>query len=101
MRIAFLGTGRMGTELALRLIEHGGHDITVWNRTAKKAQRVVEAGAELADDAGAAIRGADLVVTCLFGPATVREIVTGAELLPEGTVWADGHHRGTGGCSRV
>lgn len=79
----------MGTELALRLIEHGGHDITVWNRTAKKAQRVVEAGAELADDAGAAIRGADLVVTCLFGPATVREIVTGAELLPEGTVWAD------------
>ena len=89
MRIAFLGTGRMGTELALRLIEHGGHDLTVWNRTAGKAQRVLDAGATSAPTPEAAISRADLVVTCLFGPATVRSVVIDAGLLPEGAVWAD------------
>ncbi|MFA1530660.1 NAD(P)-binding domain-containing protein [Corynebacterium belfantii] len=33
MKITFIGTGRMGTELALHLLDH---DLTVWNRTPKK-----------------------------------------------------------------
>src|SRR5699024_5861346 len=61
MRIAFLGTGRMGTELALRLIPD--HDLTVWNRTAGRTARLAEAGAAVADTAAAAVEGADLVVT--------------------------------------
>ncbi|PWF27359.1 NAD(P)-dependent oxidoreductase [Ancrocorticia populi] len=89
MRIAFLGTGRMGTELALRLIEHGGHDLTVWNRTPGKTKRLVDAGAASAGSPEEAIEGADVVVTCLFGPDTVREVVTNTDLLSEGTIWAD------------
>ena len=34
MKIAFLGLGRMGTELALKLVDD--HSLTVWNRTAEK-----------------------------------------------------------------
>ena len=47
MKIAFLGTGRMGTELARHLLDH--HELTVWNRTAERAQPLVDAGAALAE----------------------------------------------------
>ena len=36
MRLAVLGMGRMGHALAERLLS-GGHEVTVWNRTAHKA----------------------------------------------------------------
>lgn len=88
MKIAFLGTGRMGTELALKLIE-AGHELTIWNRTAAKATRVVEAGARLADTPADAVNGVDMAITSLFGPDTVREVVTVPALIPNGVTWAD------------
>jgi 3-hydroxyisobutyrate dehydrogenase-like beta-hydroxyacid dehydrogenase len=44
MRIGFCGTGMMGGPMAVRLVE-AGHDVKVWNRTAAKADAVVERGA--------------------------------------------------------
>src|SRR5699024_2662583 len=85
MRIAFLGTGRMGTELALRLIPD--HDLTVWNRTAGRTARLAEAGAAGADTAAAAGGGADLGVTSLFGPDAVQAPVIGAGPIPAGGPW--------------
>ena len=87
MRIAFLGTGRMGTELALHLIPD--HDLTVWNRTPERTARLAEAGAAVADTAAAAVAGADLVVTSLFGPDAVRETVLEPALIPAGIPWVD------------
>ncbi len=46
MTIAFLGTGRMGTELALHLLK--SHDVVVWNRTPERTARVQDAGARVA-----------------------------------------------------
>lgn len=77
----------MGTELALRLLA-AGHELRVWNRTAAKAQRVLDAGATFANPADAVV-DADLVMTCLFGPDTVREVILGADILSAGTTWAD------------
>ena len=74
MRIAFLGLGRMGTELATH-IAGSEHDLIVWNRTRGKAAPLAEQGADVADSAAAAVEGADLVVSTLFGPATVREVI--------------------------
>ncbi len=79
----------MGTELALRLIEPGGHELTVWNRTKDKTARVAEAGAAVVDEPQDAVRGADVVLTCLFGPAAIADVVLNSELLTPGTVWAD------------
>lgn len=58
----------MGTELALHLLDH---DLTVWNRTPEKAQRLIDAGARFGKDTS----NADVVITSLFGPDTVREIL--------------------------
>ena len=87
MRIAFLGTGRMGTELARHLL--GEHEVTVWNRTAQKAAPLVAEGAALAEDPAAAVRDAEVVITSLFGPEAVRETVLAPRLIPEGIPWVD------------
>lgn len=87
MRIAFLGTGRMGTELALHLLPD--HQLTVWNRTAARTSALAEAGAAVADSPADAVSGADLVITSLFGPDAVRETVTAAGLIPAGIPWID------------
>ena len=47
-RIGWLGTGRMGAAMAARLISDGAA-VTVWTRTAAKAQPLVELGAEQAE----------------------------------------------------
>ena len=46
-RIAIIGTGRMGTAFAKRLIETGNH-VAVWNRTRDRTGAAAEAGAEVA-----------------------------------------------------
>ena len=87
MRITFLGTGRMGTELALHLLKD--HDLTVWNRTPERTARLAEAGAAVAESAAEAVAGAELVVTSLFGPDAVRETVLAPSLIPAGVPWVD------------
>lgn len=87
MEIGFLGTGRMGTELASHL--PGEHRLTVWNRHPERASRLVEAGASIAATPVEAAQGADAVVTCLFGPDTVRSVVMDADVISAGQLWLD------------
>lgn len=87
MKIAFLGTGRMGTELARHLLDD--HDVVVWNRTAERAQPLVDAGATLASSPSEAVASADIVVSSLFGPDNVREVIVEPGLIPDGVTWID------------
>ena len=47
-RLGWIGTGRMGSELAKRLLM-AGHDVAVCNRTRAKAERLTEFGASVVD----------------------------------------------------
>lgn len=87
MKIAFLGLGRMGTELALKLVND--HELTVWNRTAAKTEPLVAAGARAAATPKEAVEGAELVITSLFGPEQVREVVIEPGLIAPDVTWAD------------
>ncbi|MCU1524089.1 MAG: hydroxyacid dehydrogenase [Microbacteriaceae bacterium] len=88
MKIAFLGLGRMGRELVAHILD-AGHEVTVWNRTASAAQPFANRATVAATPADA-VAGAEIVITVLFGPDTVREIVIGGALpFGEGTVWVD------------
>lgn len=71
--IAFLGLGRMGLPMARRLLD-AGYPLTVWNRTASRADALVAAGARAAVDPADAVRDADVVVTMLADPAAVRDV---------------------------
>jgi 3-hydroxyisobutyrate dehydrogenase len=89
MKIAFLGLGRMGRELAVHLLADG-HDTTVWNRTKSAVESLVKQGAKGAATPAGAVAGAEVVITVLFGPDTVREVVLDASLpIEQGALWID------------
>ncbi len=89
MKIAFLGLGRMGSELVRHIIEDG-HEVTVWNRSPERARPFADRGAHVASSAAEAVVGAELVLTTLFGPDTVREVVLRGDLPFEpGATWVD------------
>ncbi len=76
MDIAVLGIGRMGSALAIRLL-HGGHRVTVWNRSKGKAGEVTSAGALEAQSIADAVREADVVITMLANDDAVRTVALG------------------------
>ncbi|QUQ67585.1 NAD(P)-dependent oxidoreductase [Kutzneria sp. CA-103260] len=73
-KIAFLGLGSMGRPMAHRLLA-AGHELTVWNRTAAKADLLAQDGAKVASTPAEAVRDADVVVTMLADPEAVHAVV--------------------------
>ena len=76
-RIAFVGTGVMGSSMAGHLLD-AGHPVVVYNRTRARAEPLIERGAEWADSSGEAAAGADVVITIVGYPADVEEVYLGA-----------------------
>ena len=77
-RVAFLGLGVMGYPMAGHLARTG-HQVTVYNRTAAKAQAwAVEYGGRAADTPRDAVAGADFVFVCVGNDADLRDVVLGA-----------------------
>lgn len=88
-KIAFLGLGHMGAPMARQLLA-AGHPLTVWNRTAEKAEPLVREGARLAAGPAEAVRDADVVITMLAGPDAVRAVADA--IVPElrtGVYWVE------------
>ena len=78
MKLAFLGLGVMGFPMAGHLAK-AGHQVTVYNRTAAKAQAwaAQHGGASRASPAAAAAE-AEIVFTCVGNDHDVRDVVLGA-----------------------
>ena len=81
-RCSFLGMGVMGAPMAGYLVK-AGHEVTVWNRTASKAERWIGQygdgkGAWTADVAEA-VRGADFVLSCLGDDPDVKAVYDAIE----------------------
>jgi 3-hydroxyisobutyrate dehydrogenase-like beta-hydroxyacid dehydrogenase len=76
MKISVLGTGRMGTALAVKLLA-GGHQVAVWNRSSGRTAEAVAAGARGASSVKDAVEGADAALTSLSDDAAVRQVVLG------------------------
>lgn len=87
--IAFLGIGLMGHPMALRLLQ-SGFAVRAWNRTAGKAERLREAGAEPCATVADTVRGAAIVVSMLEDGAAVGAVIDAAiASLAPGTLWID------------
>jgi 3-hydroxyisobutyrate dehydrogenase-like beta-hydroxyacid dehydrogenase len=63
--ISVIGLGSMGITIA-RLYLAQGYKVTVWNRTAEKADALVAKGAVLARSAAEAVRAAKVAVMCVY-----------------------------------
>ena len=77
MRVAILGTGKMGSAMAKRLAGQG-HQVKLWNRTRSRAEAV--GVGEVASTPGDAVRDVDAVISMLTDAGAVR----GAYLGPDG-----------------
>ena len=77
-KVAFIGLGVMGFPMAGHLKEKGGHDVTVYNRTASKAAEWAKkfGGATGATPAEAA-KDADFVFICVGNDDDLRQVTTG------------------------
>lgn len=62
--VSVLGLGYMGSALARAFLAQQ-HTVTVWNRTASKAQPLAEAGANVAASVAEAIAASDVTVVCV------------------------------------
>ena len=78
-KVAFLGLGVMGGPMAGHLAA-AGHHVTVYNRTASKAEAwVAKQGGRFAPTPRAAVEGAEIVFACVGNDADLRAVVTGDE----------------------
>jgi 3-hydroxyisobutyrate dehydrogenase len=79
MKLAFLGLGVMGYPMAGHLAK-AGHQVTVYNRTAAKAEAwVKEYGGAHRPTPAQAAEGAEIVFTCVGNDDDLRHVVAGPE----------------------
>ena len=93
-KVAFLGLGTMGYPMAGHLRVKGGHELTVYNRTAAKAEQwVTQHGGRTAATPAEAARDADFVFCCVGNDSDLRAVTLGADgafsALREGAIFID------------
>jgi len=77
-KVAFLGLGVMGYPMAGHLKNKGGHEVTVYNRTAAKAEKwVSQHGGRKAATPKEASEGQDFVMCCVGNDNDLREVTLG------------------------
>jgi 3-hydroxyisobutyrate dehydrogenase len=76
MKITILGTGRMGSAMAERLLDQG-HTLTVWNRTPGKAQKLLDRGARWADTPALAVADSEVVLSVLTDAKAIDQAYSG------------------------
>ena len=81
-KLGWIGTGRMGFEMARRLAM-GGCDLTVWNRTRAKAEPLEKDGAKIAATL-AGLAGCDIVFCMVSTWDDVKEVIAGPNGLLSG-----------------
>lgn len=77
-KIGFIGTGVMGASIVKHLL-HAGHEVTVYTRTASKAQPLLELGASWATTPAEASRDQDIIFTMVGYPQDVEQVYCGEE----------------------
>jgi len=91
-KIGFIGLGLMGRPMGMNLIK-AGHSLTVWNRTASRADELVAAGATLAKSPQDVAAAADFLISMVSDPPALEEILWGPsgamQALKRGSIYVD------------
>jgi 3-hydroxyisobutyrate dehydrogenase len=75
-QIGFIGLGIMGKPMALNLIK-AGFDVTVYNRTASKAEQLVSQGAKKAASAAEVAGQTTVIITIVSDTPDVESVILG------------------------
>lgn len=85
MKIGIAGTGKMGSAMVARLLSQG-HQVTVWNRTAARAQPLLAAGATWAATPRELVAQTDAVISMLTDEQALQEVYFSADGFLSGAV---------------
>lgn len=92
LRIGFIGLGLMGEGMARNFLTKG-FPLTVYNRTAARADALVSEGARRADSPRALAQASDVIVTCVADPVALEHVALGEHGLlagaRAGAIWID------------
>ncbi|MCA1371244.1 NAD(P)-dependent oxidoreductase [Ensifer aridi] len=93
-KVAFIGLGVMGYPMAGHLKVRGGHDVTVYNRTAAKAEQWATAfGGRTAATPAEAAKDQEFVFSCVGNDDDLRSVTTGEngafETIGQGAIFID------------
>ncbi|MBT3591771.1 MAG: NAD(P)-binding domain-containing protein, partial [Candidatus Nitrosopelagicus sp.] len=73
MKIGIIGTGMLGEAVGLHLLDVG-YDVTVFNRTENKTERLKQKGALIAESPKQVAENSDLVITIVKDADAVKEV---------------------------
>jgi 3-hydroxyisobutyrate dehydrogenase-like beta-hydroxyacid dehydrogenase len=76
--VGFLGAGQLGAPMVERLLG-AGHDVLVYARHEEIRGRLAAKGAVLADSVADLAAGSDILISCLFSDAQLRETGLGPD----------------------
>jgi 3-hydroxyisobutyrate dehydrogenase-like beta-hydroxyacid dehydrogenase len=76
--VGWIGLGLIGKPMARRLVD-AGFPVTLWNRTASKADDLVRSGARLAQTPREAAAAADVLFTCVSDPPALEAVLWGPD----------------------
>ncbi len=93
-KVAWIGLGVMGFPMAGHIRERGGHELSVYNRTATKAEEwAARFGGRAAATPAQAAEGAEFVFACVGNDDDLRQVTLGSDgafqTLGEGAVFID------------
>ena len=91
MNITVLGIGNMGLPMSERLCA-AGYNVSVWNRSPGKTDSLAALGAVVHQQASAAVKGADIVVSMLESGPVVEDVLFNqgaAQAMKPGTLLID------------
>jgi len=85
VKVGIAGTGRMGTAMALRLMDKG-HEVTVWNRTRDRTDVAAQAGARVAGTPAELVARGGAVISMLTNAPALRAVYMANDGLLAGDV---------------
>ena len=77
-RVGLIGLGLMGQPIGMNLLK-AGHALTVWNRTASRANELVALGAKLAMSPKEAAAASDVLLTIVSDPPALEGVLWGTD----------------------
>ena len=77
-KAGFIGLGIMGQGMSANILK-AGFPLTVWNRTASRADALVEAGAKLAANPAEVAANSDIIVICVSDTPDVEAVILGPD----------------------
>lgn len=84
-KIGLIGLGLMGRPMGMNLLK-AGHSLTVWNRTPRRAEELVAAGARLAKSPREAAAASDVLLSIVSDPPALESVVWGHQGKDDGAL---------------